>query len=181
MTTIGLAGLLGLTACSAGVHPDRSDVASAGSAAASPGSDVASAGSDAGDEALALTEVGFETGLETVPAPAASGAATDAGRKIGPARRLLRRNTLHGEVTLQTKKGVRTVIVQRGTATAVTATTVTVTSTDGFTTTWTFADKMRIRKDKKKADRAAVKGGAEVGVAGAQVGNTTTARLIVVA
>jgi hypothetical protein len=187
MTTLGLAGLLGLTACGSGAAPTS---APAGAAALGDAvdlgdaADLAGAG-DLGGEALALTAVGFETGLEIDPAPAASAPATDAAkagkaRKAGAARKLLRRNTLHGEVTLRTKKGVKTIVVQRGAVTAVTASGVTVKSTDGFVASWTFGDKLRVRKDKKAAERAAIVIGAEIGVAGAKAGDTSTAQLIAV-
>jgi hypothetical protein len=186
LTTVGLVALLGLTACGVGATPVPPSVSAADA------TDLA----EFGGEALVLTAIGFETGLEAAAAPAApngsaapnapaapNGSAapgTDKARKVGPARKLLRKNTLHGEVTLQTKKGVQTVVVQRGTVTAVNATTVTVKSSDGFTETWTFADKLRVRSERKKADRAAIVVGAEAGVAGAKVGDTATARLIVV-
>jgi hypothetical protein len=177
VTTLGLAGLLGLTACGAGAAPTP-----ASAPASADGVDA-----DLGDEAFALAAVGVETGLQQAPAPAASGAAAagkdrkDGKARPGAARKLLRKNTLHGEVTRQTKKGTRTVVVQRGTVTASGTGTVTVKSTDGFTQTWTFADKVRVRANKQKVEVSAVTPGAEVGVAGVKAGAVTTARLIVVA
>ena len=158
VTTLGLAGLLALAACG---------VAAPAPVADAPDGDV-----------LALTAVGFETGLDETPAPAASASGRSA--RPGPARKLLRKNTLHGEVTVQTKKGVTTVVVQRGTVTAVGAGTVSVKSSDGFAATWTFDDALKVRKDRKAADRAAVVVGAQVGVAGAKADGTNTARLIAV-
>jgi hypothetical protein len=176
VTTLGLSGLLGLTACAAAPGASRAPAAAVADAAADQYA------SDVGDEVLALTAVGLETGLEEAPAPTPSSAAdkADKARKKGPARKLLRKNTLHGELTVQTKKGVKTVAVQRGTVTASTATTLTVKSTDGFTQTWTLADTPRIRKDRKKADGTAVTKGAEVAVAGPKTADTPTARLIIV-
>jgi hypothetical protein len=122
------------------------------------------------------TELELVAESETLDAPGA-----DSGlRKAGKARQLLRKNSLHGEVTVQTKNGVKTVAAQRGSVTAVTATSVTVKSADGFTATWTFGDKLRVRQDKKDAERSAITTGADVAVAGAKDGATTTARLIVV-
>ena len=121
------------------------------------------------DEAFALESAGLEQ-----PAPGAS-----AGPGKGAAaRKLLRKNTLHGEVTVQGKDGVRTIVVQRGTVTAVDATTLGVKSADGFVLTWTLGDKLKVVQDKKKVDASAVKAGAQVGVAGAKDGENTTARLI---
>ena len=54
------------------------------------------------------------------------------GKRIGG----LAGRMLHGEVTVQTKDGVQTFLVQRGTVTAVGSDSVTVKSSDGFTRTW---------------------------------------------
>jgi hypothetical protein len=136
LTTLGLAGLLGLSGCGAG------------------------AGS---------------TPAAAAPAPSASTAnkADKAGQHPG-ARKLLRKNTLHGEITVQGKQGVRTIVVQRGTVTAVDAKSMSVKSADGFTKTWTLGDKLRVVQDKKKVEPTAIKPGAEVGV----VGTTAAATLV---
>jgi hypothetical protein len=151
LTTLGLAGLLSLTACGGG-----------------PAADVS-------DEAYALQEVGLATGLEAA-APAPSTPARD-GRA---ARKFLRKNTLHGEMTVQGKDGVRTVVVQRGAVSAVDGATFTVKSSDGFTLTWTLGDKVRVVQDKEEVETGAVKVGATVGVAGAKDGAVTTARLVAI-
>jgi hypothetical protein len=95
------------------------------------------------------------------------------------APKALRKNTLHGEMTVQRKDGVRTIVVQRGTVTAVDGRTVTVKSSDGFALTWTLGEPIRVVRDKKPADLSAVQAGAEVGVAGAKEGGTAVARRIV--
>jgi hypothetical protein len=151
LTTAGLAGLLTLTGC--------------GTPGAGPAADVA-------DETAALQTVALQS--EPSAAPGKPG-----GHHPG-ARRLLRKNTLHGEVTVQGKDGVRTIAVQRGTVTAVDAKSVSVKSSDGFAQTWTFGDELRVRQDKKKVAVDAVKTGATVGVAGRKEGDATVARLIVV-
>ncbi|GAA0810271.1 hypothetical protein [Spirilliplanes yamanashiensis] len=102
----------------------------------------------------------------------------DRAGKPGKARRLLRKNTLHGELTVQTKNGPRTVVAQRGEVTAVDAAGLTVKSADGFTLTWTFGGKLRVRQDGKAAERTAITTGAQVGVAGAEDGAATVARLV---
>jgi hypothetical protein len=83
-------------------------------------------------------------------------------------------------MTVQGKDGLRTVVVQRGTVTAVDGRSVSVRSTDGFALTWTLGDPVRVVQDRQKAEISAVKVGAEVGVAGAEEGSATTARLIAV-
>jgi hypothetical protein len=171
LTTLGLAGALGLAGC--------------GVAAGTPAT-VAS--SDLADEAAALQTVGFDTGLAAGPSPAPSasdsasdGAAKGKGKHPRLAvRRYLRKNTLHGSVTVQGKDGVKTIAVQRGTITAVTSTSISVKSTDGFTETWGFGDPLRIVQDKKKAATSALKTGQTIGVAGTQSGSATSARLIAI-
>jgi hypothetical protein len=164
LSTLGLAGLLGLTGC--GLTTPQ----------------AAAAGGDLSDEAYALQTVGLDTGT---PTPAAStGAGTKAGAKAGgehrrAIRRYLRKNTLHGEVTVNGKNGVQTIVVQRGTVTAVTSTTVSVKSTDGFTATWTYGPDLKLVQDKKKVETGALKTGEAIGVAGTKDGSTDTARLAV--
>jgi hypothetical protein len=168
LTSLGLTGLLALTACGAG--------------AGAPGVTAATA-ADVADEAYALQEVGLETGLEAAPGASASaepGKGKDKRRQHVGARRFLRKNTLHGELTVQGKDGVKTVLVQRGAVTAVTATTVSVKSTDGFALTWTLGDKLRVVQDRKAVDAEAIKTGAEVGVAGAKDGDKSVARLVAI-
>ncbi|WP_446211880.1 hypothetical protein [Micromonospora sp. IBSANI012] len=150
-----------------------------------------------GVEGQALAAMGFDpTELELVaaPAPSASGSAEpEAGpkgkrgeraeewRKRRQARVLLRKNTLHGEAVVQTKDGgTKTVVVQRGEVTAVDGDSVTVKSTDGFTLTWTFGDKLQVIERRTTIQSSDVKVGTKIGVAGAKDGDATVARLIVV-
>lgn len=151
LTTLALTGLLALSAC--GAAPAAVDVT---------------------DEVQALTAVGFPA--EATPEPSAS--APKEQHRLPGLRKHLRKNTLHGEVTVQGKDGVRTIVVQRGTVTAVDAATVSVKSTDGFTQTWTFGDKLRVVQAREAVDKSAVKTGAEVGVAGAKDGDKAVARLV---
>jgi hypothetical protein len=163
LSTLGLAGLLGLTGCGLTSH----QVANQASAAAS----------DLSDEATAQQTVGLDTTTATGPSPAASAAAAGHRRAI---RKYLRKNTLHGEVTVNGKDGVKTIVVQRGTVTAVTSTSVSVKSSDGFTATWTFGDNLKLVQDKKKVETSALKTGEAIGVAGTKDGGTDTARLAVI-
>jgi hypothetical protein len=172
-TGLAVGGLVGLSGCGV-VGRAATDAPAAGSAATEV---------DLGGEAAALTAVGFETGLGADPPPTVAPTSVAPGgepkaRRPGPARRLLRKNTMHGEVTVLTRQGVKTVAAQRGAVTAVTPTSVTVKSTDGFTATWTFADKLVVRQDRRPAERAAVVVGAQVGVAGPKTGAARTARLV---
>lgn len=87
---------------------------------------------------------------------------------------------LHGEAVVQTDEGIRTVVVQRGTVTAIDADSVTVKSADGFTLTWTFGDPIRVLERRTSIQPSAVAVGTEVGVAGMKDGDTPVARLIVI-
>jgi hypothetical protein len=161
----GTLGLLVLTGCGTGAGTTATTALSA-------------------DE-QALTSTGIEVVGDTTPAPSASDNQNGSAPKDRAARRraaakYLRHNTLHGQVTVKTKDGTKTVAVQRGTVTAVSATSLTVKSTDGFTQTWALNDDTKVRADQKQSDRSAVKTGEELGVAGAMSGNTSTARLVVI-
>ena len=163
LSTLGLAGLLGLTGCGVAARTG-----------------AASTAADVSDEAFALQTVGFETGLEADPAPSASATPPTRAEHRKAIRRYLRKNTLHGEVAVQGRDGIKTIVVQRGTITAVTATGVSVKSTDGFALTWTFGDKLRVVQDKKTVPTSALKTGTAIGVAGTKSGSTDSARLIAI-
>jgi hypothetical protein len=179
LPTIGLAGVLGLAGCGA-------------AAGAGAPNGLAGAGDDLADEAVALAQVGFDTGLQDTPTPSASASgsastSTDAKSQLGKRelrrkaiRKYLRKNTLHGEVTVQAKDGPKTIVVQRGSVTAVSGASLTVKSTDGYTLTWTLADKATVVQDKKKVETSALKTGEQVGVAGTKDGSADDARLIAV-
>jgi hypothetical protein len=173
-------GTVGLSGCGVGRAPaqDAADAAVATSA-----------------DMHALTALGFNpvdmqsTGAMDPPAdPSAepAGAASpdarpgDRLRKRHQARGFLRKNTLHGEIVVQSDDGVRTIAVQRGTVTEIDDDSMTVKSTDGFTLTWTFGDELRVIERRKTVQPDDVEVGTEVGVAGAKDGDTGTARLIVI-
>lgn len=160
---IGLVGLLGLAGCAR--LADR-----VGGSVQVP--------ADASPDAVALTSMGFDTGLEpaNAPAPAASTHPFKGRRAL---RVELRKNVLHGETVVQTKNGVQTIEVQRGQVTAVTDTSVTIKSTDGFTETWTFGPKFVVVQNRAKVATSAIKSGAQIGIAGTKSGDTSTARLAV--
>jgi diaminopimelate epimerase len=167
LPAVGLAGVLGLAGC--------------GAAAPTP--------SDVADEAAALQQVGFDTGLQVAPSPSASTDAdsSDAKSKVGnrgngrkAVRKYLRKNTLHGEVTVQGKDGTKTIVVQRGAITAVSGTSLTVKSTDGYTLTWKLADKATVVQDKKKVETSALKTGEQIGIAGTKDGSADDARLVAI-
>lgn len=148
-----------------------------------------------GAEGQALAALGFDAGdldVDTVAAtasPAPPGATgekprrerAEEGRERRKARVLLRRNTLHGEAVVKTREGgTKTIAVQRGEVTSVDGDSMTVRSTDGFTMTWTFGDKLRVVERRTTIRPSDIKPGTAVGVAGAKDGDNGIARLIVV-
>ncbi|MGH3738641.1 MAG: hypothetical protein ACRDT6_24010 [Micromonosporaceae bacterium] len=126
----------------------------------------------------ALVDVGFGPD-EVGPAPSAS-AVDNRGHK-GRRPGYLGKRVLHGELVISTKNGPRTVLVQRGTITAVDADSVTVKSADGYTLTWAFGDKLRVRQRGKQLDVSALKVGQQIGVAGGKTKDGGNARMIVIA
>jgi len=70
--------------------------------------------------------------------------------------------------------------VQRGSVTAVAADKITVKSTDGFTLTWAYGEKLRVVQDKKTVETSALKTGQEIGIAGTKDGDANNARLIAI-
>jgi hypothetical protein len=147
---VGIAGALALAACGA-----------------------PAANTDLAAVAVALEQVGFATELGE-PSANPSSPAAELPRR--PIRKYLRGNTLHGEIVVQTKDdGPRTVVVQRGSVTEVSADAVTVKSTDGFTLTWAFGAKLRVVQDRRTVETSALKTGQEIGVAGIKADGATTA------
>ena len=195
---IGATGMLGLAGCGAA---DRLVGGSgSGSGAASPsGVPAAAADTAAAAEQQALVQFGLDpsevaaSGTEPVAADSGTPTATPsggpsaaggAGRARHPYGRIARRlggpRTLHGEIVVRAKDGTtKTVVVQRGTVTAITATSVTVRSTDGYTLTWVFGKPLRVIEHRATVDAGQVKAGAEIALAGVKNGTTPTARLIV--
>lgn len=184
VVTVSLAlaavGAVGLTGCGVGRAPAQDPVDAAVATSA---------------DAQALTALGFNPAdLRPVramdpPADPSAEPADNEGldarpgdrpRKRHQARGFLRKNTLHGEIVVQTEDGTRTIAVQRGTVTEIDDDSMTVKSTDGFTLTWTFGDELRVIERRRTVQPDDVEVGTEVGVAGAKDGDTATARLIII-
>jgi hypothetical protein len=166
--TLGLAAVVGLTACTADLGQTAVDVAA-----------------DLTPEGQALAALGFNP-TAADPTPTASpdakgGRVGERAHKRRLARVLLRKNMLHGEVVVQTKNGPKTIDVQRGEVTAISDTTVTVKSSDGFTLTWTFGDPITVLERRHTVQPDQVTVGTRIGVAGTKDGDATRARLIVIA
>jgi hypothetical protein len=174
-------GLAGLTACLP--------------ADASTSVEVAA---DLGPEAQALTAFGFNpadlalapgatasatptAGVSTAASPTAGAPSAAPAGKRQRLRIQLRKHVLHGETVVQTKDGTKTVAVQRGTVTAISATSLTVKSTDGFTQTWTIGSQIDVLQHRTTVQPSAIKVGAQLGVAGPKTDAALTARVILLA
>ncbi|WP_326554247.1 hypothetical protein [Micromonospora sp. NBC_01813] len=90
----------------------------------------------------------------------------------------LRGAGLHGEMTVQTDDGPRTLVMQRGTVQAVDGTTITVESSDGFVLDWTCADECRVIDDGDEVELSSLDVDATVGVAGLRDGADLAARVV---
>lgn len=136
-------------------------------------------------DAVSVSETVLPAGA--VPGPSVSSGDSPGQDRVRPGlrqkhlnRMVPRRDTLHGEVVVQTKDGTKTVLVQRGEVTAVTDTTMTVKSTDGYSQVWTFGDPIRVVDRRTTVQPKDIEVGTQVGVAGTRNGDASTARLIVV-
>jgi hypothetical protein len=130
---------------------------------------------------LLLSAGGVALAAQTSPSTTQTpGPAAGKARAGGPGwRHGLARRALHGELTLQTKDGVRTVVVARGQVTALAGDSITVKSSDGVTTTFKINGDTRFGFLRQPAPRAELKVGDTVWVAGTKSGDTNTANRVV--
>jgi hypothetical protein len=143
---------------------------------------------DVAREGQALQAIGYSTedvalASDPTAAATATGGPSDRAdrRELRHKRlRIVFRNTLHGEAVVQTDEGTKTVVVQRGTVTAVSGTSITVKSTDGFTLNWNVGASTTVIVKRVKAQIGDVAVGTDVGIAGSKDGDATNARLVVV-
>ena len=138
-------------------------------------------------DAQALESIGFtqeEMGSAALaPAPSPTAEANEQGKRHPRYKRVrfaFRKGLQHGEAVVTTDEGTKTVVVQRGTVTAIDASSVTVKSADGFTLTWKFGSPLHVVEHRTQIQPSAIAVGTEVGVAGAKEGDSSVARLIVV-
>ncbi|MET7393177.1 hypothetical protein ABZS66_06745 [Dactylosporangium sp. NPDC005572] len=84
-------------------------------------------------------------------------------------------DVLHGEGTLQTKKGPVRVAMQNGEATTLTQSSVTVRSADGYTRTWQLGDNLKVYDKRHTLQPGALRSGADLMIAGKITSGTATA------
>jgi hypothetical protein len=94
-------------------------------------------------------------------------------------RHALGRRVLHGEVTVQTKEGVKTVVMAYGQVTALSKDTVTVKSSDGVETSFGIDGDTRFGFRNEPAPSAELKVGEDAFVAGEKSGDRATAKRVV--
>ena len=130
----------------------------------------------AGGAALAA-----QSATSTTQAPGASvdkAKARALGRGAGW-RHALGRRVLHGEVTVQTREGVKTLVMARGQVTALSKDAITVKSADGVQTAFTINGDTRFGFRNEPAPSAELKTGEDAFVTGEKSGDSTTAKRVV--
>jgi hypothetical protein len=134
--------------------------------------------SAAGAAALAAQDA-----TTTTQSPAASGDKAKAGtRAFGHRsgwRHGLGRRVLHGEVTVQTKEGIKTLVMAYGQVTALSRDAITIKSSDGVQTSFGIDGATRFGFRDQPAPSAELKVGQDALVAGEKSGDRTTARRVV--
>jgi hypothetical protein len=133
----------------------------------------------AGGAALAA-----QSASSSPPSPTQAPSATAGNGKakaLGRAgwRRALGRRVLHGEVTLQTQEGTRTVVMASGNVTALSKDAITVKSSDGVETSFKLDGDTRYGFHNEPAPNAELKVGEDAFVTGEKSGGTATAKRVV--
>jgi Domain of unknown function (DUF5666) len=132
----------------------------------------------AGGAALAAQSAS-SSATSTTRAPSANANKSKAlGRGAGW-RHALGRRVLHGEVTLQTKEGTRTVVMAYGTVTALSKDAITVKSSDGVETSFKLDGDTRFGFRNEPAPSAELKVGEDAFVSGEKSGGSATAKRVV--
>ena len=94
-------------------------------------------------------------------------------------RHALGRRVLHGEVTVQTRDGTKTIVMARGEVTALTGDAITVKSSDGVETSFRIDGDTRFGFRNEPDPRAELKVGKDAVVAGEKAGDSAVAKRVV--
>jgi hypothetical protein len=127
-----------------------------------------------------------QTTTSTTQAPSATRTADKAnkaragapGHRVGW-RHALGRRVLHGEVTVQTPEGVKTLVMARGQVTALSRDAITIRSSDGVETSFAIDGDTRFGFRNQPAPSAELKVGEDAFVAGEKSGDRATAKRVV--
>ncbi len=129
----------------------------------------------AGGVALAAQDV-----TTTTQAPSGSADRDQGDRKARAGwRHALGRRVLHGEVTVQTQEGVKTIVMARGEVTALSTDAITVKSSDGVETSFRIDGDTRFGFRNEPDPRAELKVGEDAFVAGEKSGDSAVAKRVV--
>jgi hypothetical protein len=132
----------------------------------------------AGGAALAAQDATSTTKAPSASAGKAGVRAGALGRGAGW-RHALGRRVLHGELTVQTKEGTKTIIMARGEVTALSRDAITVKSSDGVETSFAINDDTRFGFRNEPDPSAELKVGEDAFVAGEKSGDRAVARRVV--
>ena len=132
----------------------------------------------AGGAALAAQDA---TTTTQAPGPSADKARARAGGlgRGGGLGHMLGRRVLHGEVTVQTQEGVKTIVMARGEVTALSKDAITVKSSDGVETSFAIDGDTRYGFRNEPAQSAELKVGEDAFVAGEKSGDRAVAKRVV--
>ena len=125
------------------------------------------------------------TTTTTTQAPGGSADKADKARRAGMLGRGgglghgLGRRVLHGEVTVQTNEGVKTIVMARGEVTALSKDAITVKSSDGIQTSFGIDGDTRYGFRNETAPTAELKVGEDAFVAGEKSGDRAVAKRVV--
>ena len=87
---------------------------------------------------------------------------------------------MHGQITVATKNGPKTIAFERGTVQSVSGNSIVVKAADGVTWTWQVGSETRVFRDGTNVGLAALAAGQRVAVGGLVSGATDQARRIVI-
>jgi hypothetical protein len=132
----------------------------------------------AGGAALAAQDQTTTTRAPSVGADKARARAGALGRG-GGWRHALGRRVLHGEVTVQTQEGTKTIVMARGEVTALSDDAITVKSSDGVETSFRIDGDTRFGFRNEPDPTAELKVGEDAFVAGEKAGDTAVAKRVV--
>ncbi len=92
----------------------------------------------------------------------------------------LARHAMHGQVTVATKNGPKTIAFERGTVESVSGASVVVKAADGVTWTWQVGTKARVFDGGSKVGASALADGQRVAIVGLVTGGTDQARRVLI-
>jgi hypothetical protein len=93
---------------------------------------------------------------------------------------ILLRRTMQGQVTVASKNGPKTIVVERGIVQSISGSAVVIKAADGMTWTWRIGSETRVYRDDHKVSADALAAGQRVAVLGLAAGSTDQARRVLI-